>query len=1148
MGPNTQLRYDDPLNPLRKTMETDGRGNVTLYEYDVHGRLTSRVEAFGTALERETTWEYDATFPAFVTEMVQPSTTGNPLDERRTSYGYDASGNQDTRTIEGVESGAAFTYVTTTTYNSAGMPEDVDPPGYGTADVSSFTYDPARGDLLADTRTDPLIGTTVFEYDAFNRRTAVVDPNLLRTETDYDDLERVTETRQCQVAQPSDTCATPVGPLLVTAYEYTVFGDLFQTVLPEGNVVEYGYGHAGRLTSIERKPDADPSSHGERTFYTLNGFGHRVLEELQRWDGGAWVTESATSYEYSSRCQLDKMTSGAGSATESVTEYDYDCEGNPERVWDANHPSAGQTAPATTEYEYDELDRLTTVTQPWGGGGGGDVVTSYGYDVQDHLTQVTDGEGTVTGYVYSDRDLLTQETSEVSGVTEYLYNEHEELVSQTDARGITTERTVDELDRVTFVDYPTDSLDVTYVYDDPLVPFPLGRLTSIARDGTSVDYEYDVFGRVTRDGDLTYQYDENGNQVEIGHPGDMSAVYSYDYADRQATLDVQVGVDPPRSIVSSSGYLPSGPLTSLTLGNGAVETRLFDSRYFPDLIDVAGHKSRTWDYQTDAVGNVTQIDEVVACSSADLVLDDRTVSTTEVFESCGALTVGPDFYIEAPGDVTLRAVGTIGFRTLSGVGSGASLRVQPNADLGLPSVSSRTFGYQDYQYFLTSGDGPWGTLDWTYDRIGSRLREIRDGAAADTYVYESNTAGTGNRSRLAEIQLGVGGVRDYTFGDAGHLEEVAAGANVVDFTSDEEGRLAGLERLGNTASMRYDGRSFLGRVDEGGTGDFVESTYSSEGLLFSLFGSEDGRVTTSRRQVLYFAGRPVGVLEVPSSGSETCTFLSADHLGRPVVATDESGLGIWSGGFEPFGRDWREATPEGAQENGVFLRFPGQWLDETWASSSMGAGVAYNVHRWYQPDTGTYTRADPLRQVSGIYAGPTFLIPGNSFLYSGANPLRFIDPLGLASDDLSCVLKYTVTGSGIGGLAGLAGGCVVGAVAGLSTGGVLSLPGCGAGAVFGGLTGAALGAIGGAIKGVQECDCDWDWVLQMGSRRNKWTCEAKCHVNNFSGVQGAPAFVYGVGSGPTRTVAAQAAISNAQQQSPAGTYTRHCRTTACWSN
>jgi YD repeat-containing protein len=106
-----------------------------------------------------------------------------------------------------------------------------------------------------------------------------------------------------------------------------------------------------------------------------------------------------------------------------------------------------------------------------------------------------DGEGNVTGYVYSDRDLMTRETSEVSGITEYVYNEHGELTSQTDARGITMERTVDELDRVTFVDYPTDSLDTTYVYDDPLVPFSLGRLTSIVRGGTSVDYEYDRFGR-----------------------------------------------------------------------------------------------------------------------------------------------------------------------------------------------------------------------------------------------------------------------------------------------------------------------------------------------------------------------------------------------------------------------------------------------------------------------------------------------------------------------------------------------------------------------------------------------------------------------------------------------------------------------------
>jgi hypothetical protein len=35
----------------------------------------------------------------------------------------------------------------------------------------------------------------------------------------------------------------------------------------------------------------------------------------------------------------------------------------------------------------------------------------------------------------------------------------------------------------------------------------------------------------------------------------------------------------------------------------------------------------------------------------------------------------------------------------------------------------RDYAYQDVQFFLTQGDGPRGTLDWTYDRIGSRLTE-----------------------------------------------------------------------------------------------------------------------------------------------------------------------------------------------------------------------------------------------------------------------------------------------------------------------------------------------------------------------------------------------------------------------------------------
>ena len=100
---------------------------------------------------------------------------------------------------------------------------------------------------------------------------------------------------------------------------------------------------------------------------------------------------------YSTRCQLDKILQPDG----TITEYAYDCNGNLERVWDANHPSNAQTAPATQTHTYDALNRLRSVEQPWGGADGGSAITVYEYDAQDHLMQVIDAEGNVTGYIYS---------------------------------------------------------------------------------------------------------------------------------------------------------------------------------------------------------------------------------------------------------------------------------------------------------------------------------------------------------------------------------------------------------------------------------------------------------------------------------------------------------------------------------------------------------------------------------------------------------------------------------------------------------------------------------------------------------------------------------------------------------------------------
>ncbi|MCP4901697.1 MAG: hypothetical protein GY906_32435 [bacterium] len=117
---------------------------------------------------------------------------------------------------------------------------------------------------------------------------------------------------------------------------------------------------------------------------------------------------------------------------------------------------------------------------------------------------------------------MTAETSEVSGTQTIAYNEHGQLTQQTDARSVVVDRTVDDLDRVSFVNYPDDSLDITYTYDDPGVDFSLSRLTAISRDSASVDYAYDRLGRALQDGHRDGQ-DRVGTPAGSGPPSTSSA-------------------------------------------------------------------------------------------------------------------------------------------------------------------------------------------------------------------------------------------------------------------------------------------------------------------------------------------------------------------------------------------------------------------------------------------------------------------------------------------------------------------------------------------------------------------------------------------------------------------------------------------------
>jgi len=679
----------------------------------------------------------------------------------------------------------------------------------------------------------------------------------------------------------------------------------------------------------------------ERTVRTFDSYGRVATEQTERCSGTgcSWIVDSTAEHTYESRCQVQKITRAPGETEESTTEYGYDCNARLTAVWDANHPSPG--APSTA-YHYDDLDRLTATVQGWEPSGAACVVdaaspdpdclvTEYAYDAQDHLTSIVDGEGNETAYTYSDRDLLTSQVSNLSGTTSYEYNEHAELLETLDARSIATVREVDGADRVLSETFGSDpTLTTTYDYGETPAQFDVGRLVGITRNGETVAYAYDHFGRRTTDGALGFTYDKNGRRTTLTYPSGITATYGFDFADREASISADFGAGAV-TLASGAKYTAQGPLRELTFGTSParLEQRTFDLGLRPKTIAVDGSRL-AWKYTLDGVRNVTAIAQTV------------------------------------------------------------------------PNSGSRTFDYQDFQYYLTQANGPWAPdRSWTYDRIGNRLTET---VPFETTFYTYVQQPSGNTPLLESMSISAGGKdRTYTYDDAGNVVNITADANSIDFDVDATGQLATITRDNNYfADHLYDGRSFLSAVAAGESGkpptEVLAATYASDGTLYTL-PHEDDRATLTRTTFFHFAGRPIAQAVRVDAGTTTVRFLATDHLGTPLLALNTDGTTYWFGGFEPFGRDYQQGTANDALTLGLPLRLPGQWDHTIWEDATLGANLYYNVHRWNETGTGRYTQVDPLRSVPAFQQElPRPLdaeVFSALFAYAAGNPLSFIDPLGL---------------------------------------------------------------------------------------------------------------------------------------------------------
>ncbi|PWK53034.1 RHS repeat domain-containing protein [Pleionea mediterranea] len=109
---------------------------------------------------------------------------------------------------------------------------------------------------------------------------------------------------------------------------------------------------------------------------------------------------------------------------------------------------------------------------------------------------------------------------------------------------------------------------------------------------------------------------------------------------------------------------------------------------------------------------------------------------------------------------------------------------------------------------------------------------------------------------------------------------------------------------------------------------------------------------------------------------KTITFIHTDHLGSPVMATDEAGNVKWREDYQPFGK---QLTNQDVDNN---IGYTGHKEDKS-------LGLTYMQARWYHPNAGRFMSTDPIRY-RDIHSF-------NRYVYANNNPYNFIDPDGKAA-------------------------------------------------------------------------------------------------------------------------------------------------------
>lgn len=690
-GSNLYYQYSDPYDPHNLTSTTDNaRKLLVAHEYDDQDRAivtysegdlwkldisydsdsqTTVTDALGNGkvftfkdinglnvIENIHHQSDDSTSESFTWNERANKTGATDRNGHTTTMTYDTNGNLLTKTDP---LGNTTTYTYEPNYNN--IQTIIGPNG----NITTFNYD-SLGNVLSI--IDPLGNTTTFQYDAHGQMTSKTDANGNTTTYEYDgygNLTKMTNSLGHVILYTYDALGNRLSVTdangNTTLYQYNTMNRLVQITYPDGSTTGYQYDARGNIISLTDAKGttttfaydvldnltrlSDP--YGNKIIYTYDEMGNRIQQEIFDPDQNLI---SFTTYQYNVDGKLIQIEDAEGDADT----YAYDPVGNRISSTDGNGH--------TTTYTYDANHRMIASTDPK------NQTTHYEYDSLGNLTRLTDAKGDMTSFAYDALSRVVGKNAPDTGLTNYTYDPVGNLMTKRDAAGEVTTYQYDALNRLIHTGFSDPNQDIQYIYDTGTNG--IGKLSEMKAPSSITTYQYNTLGQVMTETNeidsksiaMHYQYDENGNILEMTYPSGRKIGYAYDLNNRIVNITSQTGgtTDP---VIGSAAYLPFGPITSYNHGNGLTTQMDYYQNFSIKNIQINPLSiHRTYGY--DAAQNVTWI------------------------------------------------------------------------DINNPSLQTFDYAYDSINQ-LTSADGSWGNLLFSYDNMGNRTTKTADAGVTD-YAYTAN--------------------------------------------------------------------------------------------------------------------------------------------------------------------------------------------------------------------------------------------------------------------------------------------------------------------------------------------------------------------------------------------------------------------------